>query len=213
MAESDDTDRDMLVPRALDRFGKQLESLRERVTIHDRHLGALAGAVKAGFGGAPPQPGDEPAGPVSVLLLADTSRGDTLMTDLVGWLQEVYLQFDDVRLPDCWYRHPAVIEELLWLRHAHAEAYDQRKGDWRRVGDWHDRYRPRVVERVTRAAGRCEPSEHCTGGPKANPPGPVPMVSLPELVEFWMRPDSATAPRPEPTSDELQASLDRFQST
>lgn len=206
MAESDDTDRDMLVARALERMAK-------RQTELERHVARLAGALKEAVGGLPPQDGDQPTGPVSWLLLADTGRGDTLMTDLVGWLQEVYLQFDDVRLPDCWYRHPAVIEELLWLRHAHAEAYDQRKGDWRRVGDWHDRYRPRVVERVTRAAGRCEPSEHCTGGPKANPPGPVPTNSLAELTEFWMRPDSATATRPEPTSDELQASLDRFQTT
>ena len=65
------------------------------------------------------------------------------LTDLMTWLDQVYLQFPDAVLPTCWLWHPSVVEELLWLRRSWLEAFTGRTAAIFRVADWHDRQRPR----------------------------------------------------------------------
>jgi hypothetical protein len=197
VAESDDTgpsdaDRAMLQHRHNARTDTRLQRLESQ-------LAALRQSIRSAGPGTPPPT----AGPVSFLLLDDEERGLTLAADLLDWVDRVYLRFSDTRLPTCWLWHPDVIEELFWLRHAHADAYGP-NGSWQRIGDWHDRYRPRVAERIRRYAGTCQLSQHAPGKPQGLPVRQIPLVSaFNRMIKFWMRPDSATAPRPEPTTDEL----------
>ena len=48
------------------------------------------------------------------------------VTDLMTWLDQIYLQFPDAVLPTCWLWHPSVVEELLWLRRSWLEAFTGR---------------------------------------------------------------------------------------
>lgn len=100
---------------------------------------------------------------VSWLDWQDRPGGPTLQAvaeDLARWLARVYLRYPGARLPSCWAWHPAVVEELLWLRQAHAEALAT-SGD--KLGVWHDRARPGVVQRVARYLDDCELSRHRAG--------------------------------------------------
>ncbi|MDN5854992.1 MAG: relaxase domain-containing protein, partial [Actinomycetia bacterium] len=65
---------------------------------------------------------------------------------------------------------PAIVEELWWLRCAHADAYSDDAGSWLRVGDWHDRQRPGVARRVRAVLGTCQLSRHT---PHRDRPGSV----------------------------------------
>ena len=69
--------------------------------------------------------------------------------------QVVYLRYPDGadHLPECWAWHPDVVEELLWLMHAWAAAYQGPQAWVALVGDWHDRQRPGVVRRIKTTAG------------------------------------------------------------
>ncbi|MQA16651.1 MAG: AMP-binding protein [Pseudonocardiaceae bacterium] len=73
-------------------------------------------------------------------------------------------------LPSCWAWHPAVVEELWWLRNAHHDAYHGRTACWRDVGDWHDRQRPGVTARIRKAIADCELSRHINGGDARSAP-------------------------------------------
>ncbi|NKR30192.1 hypothetical protein GS538_09070 [Rhodococcus hoagii] len=55
----------------------------------------------------------------------DRERAASLWVELgewVSWLRETY-QFKSGQFPDCWYRHPAAVEELTALMAAHKAAY------------------------------------------------------------------------------------------
>jgi hypothetical protein len=86
---------------------------------------------------------------------ADTAHA--VLGELLAWMQMVYLRYPDAAagLPDCWLWHPDVVEELLWLMQAWVAAYRDDKAAVSLAGDWHDRYRPGVVRRITTSAGRC----------------------------------------------------------
>lgn len=197
MADPDDTDRAMAVARAL-------EKLQRRQTVLEEHVTRLDSVIRDAVEAGNTSPDERPSGPVSWLLLDDADRGLALMADLCDWVVRVYLRYERATLPSCWLWHPDVIEELLWLRHAHADAYHPKRGSWQRVADWHDRFRPKTAARITAAAGHCELSEHRTGSPKARPPVDIPLLTAANrMTEFWTRPDSATATRPQPTDIEL----------
>lgn len=107
------------------------------------------------------RPGDD--GPPAVrswLLATDTEQAVTDVADLVDWVGRVYVRFTRAQLSSCWLWHPEVIEELWWLRGAHADAFHPEDGSWMRVGDWHDRQRPGVERRVNALLGKCSLSRH-----------------------------------------------------
>jgi len=111
-----------------------------------------------------------------------TAVGD--LTDLAEWLPRVYLRYPDAVLPSCWLWHPALIEELRWLRAAHREAYDEKRGTWAKVADWHDRHRPGVVKRLQATYGSCELREHTEEGAQRKP---APTVALADLADLAAR--------------------------
>jgi hypothetical protein len=162
-----------------------------------------------GAGGTEPEHGDGPgaAEPVvwSWLLVSDPDVAVTLLADLVEWLDRVYLRFPGAELGACWLWHPHVIEELLWLRSAHAEGYDPEQGSWLRVGDWHDRQRPGVVRRVKEALGKCDLSLHAPGRPHGHAPAVAPLVAhAAQVAQQW----ATTSTRPAPSVEQLAEAAD-----
>jgi hypothetical protein len=124
-----------------------------------------------------------------------------VLGELLSWMQVVYLRYPDAAagLPDCWLWHPDVVEELLWLMQAWLAAYRDDKAAVSLAGDWHDRYRPGVVRRITTSAGRCSLENH---QPREGQPlpggGPVaPVAGAAEQIATWWA-SSRTDPPPEP---------------
>jgi hypothetical protein len=188
--------------RRVGQLDELVRSLGEQVANLSRHLGAT-----------PPEPG-EPATPapcageqqssnsVAWLLTEDPEAAVTRLDDLIVWLDRVYLAYPDATLPTCWLWHPDVVEELWWLRCAHAEAYHPEVGTTLRAGDWHDRQRPNVVRRLKVAVRICELSEHQPGHPAAHPRPRAPLAGAVDVIAAWIaagRPD----PAPEPTAEQL----------
>lgn len=130
------------------------------------------------------------------LLIQDTGQGRAVLAELTQWLAEVYLHYPGAALPSCWLWHPAVVEELWWLRQAHHDAYNARDGSAAKAADWHDRYRPGVTQRIQAALRDCELALH----EKPRPAPTVPLTgSADRIAEAW----TTTRTSPQPTSDEL----------
>ena len=153
--------------------------------------------------GDPDEPDpDAAAGAVRSWLLADNpeqARGD--LADLVEWLGSAYLRYPGAALPSCWLWHPAVVEELWWLRNAHRAAYESEGASWRDVADWHDRQRPGVVKRVSGAVGDCELARHAAGGAwDGSGRGVVPLAGAADrIAQTW----TATNTSPTPTDEQI----------
>jgi hypothetical protein len=122
------------------------------------------------------------------------------LADLVEWLDAVYLRFPGTELPSCWLGwHPWVVEELLWLRGYHAQAYGPQGGPVAR-GMWHDQSRPRLVERIRKDVGGCDLSKHVPAGQAAKDPIAAPLAGhIHAIAEAW----STTGLPPEPTDEQL----------
>jgi hypothetical protein len=94
--------------------------------------------------------------------------------------------------------HPDVIEELLCLMQAWLAAYRDDKAAVTLAGDWHDRYRPGVVRRITTTAGRCSLENHQPREGQSLPGGPVvPVAGAAEQIATWWA-TARTNPAPEP---------------
>ena len=147
-------------------------------------------------------PADPP--PSWLALPADADAAATLLSDLVGWLGQVYLRYSDAArgLPECWLWHPDVVEELVWLRHAWFDAYKSGDASVRGVGDWHDRLRPGVARRIAGYTKACSLESHLPE--RASGVSPVPMADATDpIVTWWV--NNRTDPGPAPTDQQLQA--------
>ncbi|MBB3049408.1 hypothetical protein FHS23_000403 [Prauserella isguenensis] len=136
----------------------------------------------------------------------DDEQAQHLMAELVAWLQTVFLRYPDAAevLPDCWAWHPEVVEELLWLMQAWSSAYFDQAGGVLRVADWHDRYRPGVVRRLSARAGKCSLENHTS--PAGAPVAPL-AESAGQLAEWWAT--SRRRPAPEPSDEQFAAAAPR----
>jgi hypothetical protein len=196
--------------RAVERTGR-------RVTALDQLVAQLAADVTAltrhlGADGATPDataPGQVP--PVRSWLLAEDPDQSTVdAVDLCEWLARVYLRYPRTDLPSCWLWHPHAVEELWWLRKAHADAYDSPGGSWLRVGDWHDRQLPGVTRRLNDAIGSCELALHLPGQRAAGAPRSVPFAeAAPFVAQTWTG-SAGREPGPQPTAHQLDEA-DRIQ--
>jgi hypothetical protein len=195
--------------RALERAFRKLEKVDERVTQLAEVVLAVAERETVG------ETSDKPskvAGPGvrSWLLADDPEQADADLDDLTVWVWRVYLWFPDAWLSSCWLWHPEVIEELWWLRVAHAEAFEPPTGSTLRVGDWHDRQRPGVARRVRSVLTKCELSRHApvNGRPvDITPPSPPALARhAPAVALVWSAGadlDAVRAAGPEPTAEQL----------
>ena len=146
----------------------------------------------------------------SWLLADDPDQAADDLADLTTWVWRVYLWWPEAWLSSCWLWHPEVVEELWWLRVAHADAYDPETGSSLRVADWHDRLRPGVVRRVRAVVGKCELNRHIpfNGRPvEVTPPGPPALARHAATVAaVWCAGaglDVIRAPGPDPTAEQL----------
>jgi len=144
---------------------------------------------------------------------ADTATAQQLLAGLVEWMARVYLRYSDAAhaLPDCWAWHPDVIEELLWLWHTWLAAYHDDHASVTAAADWHDRYRPGAVRRITATAGRCSLDNH---QPRPDRPllgGPVvvPLADAAVSIATWWA-TNRTSPGPIPTPEQLADAAARW---
>jgi hypothetical protein len=196
-------------------LGRQVERLAKQVVKNDAQVRSLAGALQrltervtaespaspaspAGAGGA----GEEPEPLPSWLTTTEFSDAAAMIEALEPWLAAVYLRFPNSELPTCWAWHPHVVEELWWLCQAWYDAYAGPKASWQKVGDWHDRQRPNVVNRLTghqRLGSGCDLGQHVNWA--VGPAMPLP-DALPHILAAWCSPERQDWP-PAPTPDQL----------
>jgi hypothetical protein len=177
--------------RAIERNGR-------RVTDLDRLVRQMAGDLAEVAAATLTPEGDDTTGVRSWLLPGDPEQAVTDLATLVGWTRRVYLRYPDAALSACWLWHPDVIEELWWLRNAHADAFHPTVGSWQRVGEWHERHRPGVAKRVRSAIGTCELALHR----HAQPAAASPLAEHAEHLAIAWATDPI-APQPEPTDTQL----------
>ena len=158
--------------------------------------------------GDPDEPDpDVAAGAVrSWLLCEDAAQARTDLADLVTWLGAIYLRYQHAVLPSCWAWHPAVVEELWWLRQAHRAAYEAEGASWRDAGDWHDRQRPGVVKRIGAAIGGCDLARHAVNGDRRAAAQPVAPLAgaADQIATTWTEHRTAPEPTPEQTHEANQ---------
>ncbi|MCW2900394.1 MAG: hypothetical protein JWO67_2659 [Streptosporangiaceae bacterium] len=179
-----------------------------RIDAVDKNVVQLAAEV-AGLGGrlTPGEPAvseeheDGPPVVRSWLLAAEDERAAADLADLVEWMGRVYVRYTRAQLSSCWLWHPEVIEELWWLRCAHADAFHPESGSWMRVGDWHDRQRTGVERRVNALLGRCSLSRHVdsNGRPaEVTEPAPPPLAGHFAAVAAHWAATRTAGPTPAP---------------
>ena len=192
-------------------LGQAVERLARRVDNGELLVRQLAAdvAALARVLQPPPEDGEDDgpgAGAVrSWLLCEDAAQARTDLADLVEWLAAVYLRYPGAALPSCWAWHPAVVEELWWLRQAHRAAYEAEGASWRDAGDWHDRQRPGVVKRIGAAIGGCDLARHAANGDRRGTARPVPLAgAADQIATTWTEHRTAPEPTPEQTHEANQ---------
>lgn len=195
---------------ALARLAGQVDTLRREVAelepIPDQvgELGRLVGQLSEALAAVTARR-RIPAAPSWLMAPGDTAETRRLLDELCAWARAVFLRYPDAAkvLPECWLFHPDVVEELLWLMHAWLAAYQGPAASVGAAGDWHDRQRPGVVNRLRKEAGSCSIERHQTRpgwSAPAGAPVPVPGVDHAEVIARWWagRRDQAP-PEPAPT--------------
>ena len=185
-----------------------LERALRKLTRLDEDVRRLAQGVNALRDEPARSAAPDPTAVRSWLLADEPEQAVLDLVELGGWVSAVYLRYPDAALSSCWLWHPHVIEELWWLRNAHADAYHPETGSWLRVGDWHDRQRPGVAQRVRSALSKCDLSRHAPrDGRPADVPPPLdaPLTGAIVLIaETWTAPGCDPRPGgPEPTATQL----------
>lgn len=191
-------------------LSRDLQRALRRLDTVDANVLQLAADVTAlATRLADDDPDDTPEGAPAVRswLLADhphfNAHND--LAQLIWWIDRVYLRYTNSRLAPCWLWHPEVIEELTWLRGAHADAYHPQDGSWLRVGDWHDRQRPGVERRIHALLGSCGLTRHTTynGRPAdVTEPAPPPLARHADAIADAWTGHPRTA-GPTPTDEQL----------
>lgn len=198
----------------------ELSSIRADLDAHARAIDALtrlAHRTGASPGTAATDTADESESPVPEwLTVNDAALAVAWLTDLVIWVPRVWLRYPGSAMPACWRWHPAIVAELLVVRHAWADATVPGQSVLP-LAQWHDRWRPTATVRVTKALTGCARGAGC----HVNPAGhhfQYDLACLDELAEWWAMTDRAdpdTAPgltretgphprgRSEPSSDSV----------
>lgn len=200
-------------------LGREVESLRRIVDTHRGKLRSVDGqldqaeervrsfaGVLAGFADQLAElaaDGEGLSRHASWFEADDPAVAYRRLTELMTWLDRVYLQFPDAVLPSCWLWHPAVVEELLWLRRSWVEAFTGRTAAVFRVADWHDRQRPGVVARIrVLNGGICSLDQHERGAEQDRRPATVPVAGAAGVMAEWWATDREDG-RPYPTEGQL----------
>jgi hypothetical protein len=194
--------------RRLDLFYERIEQVKGSADTANRAADRLSAAVKAlreahpdagvSRPQKPAQPAKEPDPVPCWLTIADAETAAAMLARLIDWLGTVYVRYPGGQLEDCWIWHPAVVTELMALRAVWLDAHEGEKASNAAVMDWHDRYRPNVVERINRVLAPCSLSKHAADKPLAYQPGQVHGTAMAaHLAAWWARSHGAeAAPQP-----------------
>ncbi|MEU7811840.1 hypothetical protein [Pseudonocardia sp. NPDC049154] len=194
--------------REVDGLRRQVAPLPPRVDTLSQLLAELGETVAA----LNARKAQTPA-PSWLMAPADPEVTGGLLDELVGWLAQVYLRYPDAveSFPECWCWHPHVVEELLWLMHAWAAAYQGSAASVALAGDWHDRQRPGVVRRIKATAGVCSRENHQTrpGWPDQVTGAPtVPSeAELGRIGQWWATAREEPAPEPPQSTSPIATTL------
>ena len=189
------------ISRNVERTRRRLDTLEGLV----RDLGEKLTAL----GDRPTAPSPAPGGHATAgatggmrswLRGGDPERAAADLAGLNSWVERVYLAFPDSSLPSCWMWHPDVVEELWWLYQSHIDAYHPETGSWMRVGDWHDRQRPKVVWRFHKSVAQCAPARHHQSYMLSPRRRPEPAPAAVAVVAAWMA-EGRREPAPLPPED------------
>jgi hypothetical protein len=184
--------------RALERATRRADAAEQRANGFEALLTQLATDVGTLVARSDT---DKDTTPRSWLLAQDQEQAAADLEDLTGWLARVYLHYPGAVLPSCWAWHPAVVEELWWLRQAHREAYAPATRSTQKAGDWHDRSRPGVVTRLQKIARDCDLTRHTENGDRVQDPPSVPLAGEAEwIATHWVNGGTAL-----PTVAQLEA--------
>jgi hypothetical protein len=154
---------------------------------------------------------DEPPEPrFHWLTVTDVKEASQQLQDLAGWVQSVYLRYTGVKLTHCWMWHETVVADLHVLYQGFLDATDGQTGTAFKLMDWHDRYRPSAVERVTAELKECQtPAQayehHIGDGDLVDNPPYVPGWELGGELSQWWATTHASTPAPEPTPEMVDA--------
>ncbi len=200
MPPTDPDVRETLVAfgRALERATRRLDTADQRADDFDALLTQLATDVQTLVARSEV---DKDTAPRSWLLADDEAQAVADLRDLTEWLGSVYLRYPGAALPSCWAWHPAVVEELWWLRQAHREAYAPGTRSTQKAGDWHDRQRPGVVTRLQTITRDCDLTRHVDGGDRVQDPPAVPLAG----EAGWIARHWVAGGTPLPTTAQLEA--------
>ena len=109
------------------------------------------------------------------LTMTDQERRDK-HSELLDWVETVLRKQYPDNLTDrnrpCWPNHPEARWELAWLYQLWSAAYLADRPTPRDAADWHDRWSPGAIHRLTRVMSQCEgkcirqPSTKTAGDPQ-----------------------------------------------
>lgn len=132
-------------------IGGMVHTTADRSTRLERALDMLANQVEevARELGTDPDSADEGLTPIAWHTL-NQSKARAAWEELLNWADTVLCPTYGItrgQLPDCWTRHPAMRNEISWLRTCHIQAYhpDAHAGG---AAEWHLRYLPGALERI-----------------------------------------------------------------
>ncbi|MCW2899256.1 MAG: hypothetical protein JWO67_1521 [Streptosporangiaceae bacterium] len=186
--------------REVDELRRAVDPLRD-VGGRVDDLGQLVGQLTDAVAALSKRPSAATA-PSWLLLPTDPVAVERTLGELCAWLHAVFLRYPDgaAALPECWLRHPEVVEELLWLMHAWCCAYQGKAASVQLAGDWHDRQRPGVVRRIRVNAGSCSVERHQTRPDwDQYPSGAAPVPGLDAvgaIARWWAAGRDDPAPEP-----------------
>lgn len=185
---ADQNSSDGALGREVERHSRRLDRVEQLLRVLSEDVSGLRDTLAA----------TEPDQPLTRawLLAEDPDQARADLADLTDWLQQVYSRYPDATLVSCWAWHPAVVEELCWLRQAHHDAYHGPHASPARAGDWHDRQRPGVTKRIRVWLRDCDLSRHRDPLPARV----VPLAgSADRIAEAWTQ----RREPPAPTSEEV----------
>jgi hypothetical protein len=198
----------------------QVKRLHDEVAPLPEQVTKLAKVVKTLVDQANPEEEGQRTRPLSWLDLADHADADRdpaelaqeVLSDLAFWLVRVFLRYSDATLPECWWWHPDVVEELLCLMRSWLAAYVDSDATVARAADWHDRYRPGAVKRIKTATANCSLENHQDGGELHRPGPSIPSgAALASIATWWgtARTEAAPVPAAEVVADARAAETAR----
>lgn len=186
------------VSRRVDAAAQDLPALLTQVGSIEEHIEDLANMViglAEKVSATPATPAAEKES-MSWLQVRDFETALAILTDLVAWLDSVYLWYTKAELPVCWLWHPTVIEELWWLRNDHTDAHSGR-GWAARAGMWHHQQLPGVIDRIRQATSTCDLDQHI----RATKPRTAPLAEhIGAVAAAWV----STGLPPEPLDEQLE---------